>query len=118
MIQEEWDEDDFGELDDYIEKPVNPKKVLRVNRPILLLTQMTVCAVVLVGAFVFKTIGGDLYRQVHEWFFTNYENSIFTDGKINLDFFETETKTRIESKAENQIESQAESALTQESKTA
>lgn len=113
--QSEWNEnDDFedsGDLDDYVEQPVQPKKVLKVNRPVLLLAQMIVCGAVLIGAFVFRMIGGDLYTQVHDWFFTNYENSIFTDGKINLDFFQAETKKESESPSESQTQSKTENVL-------
>lgn len=108
---EAWD--DAGELDDYVEKPVRPKKVLRVNRPILLLAQMAVCGVVLVGAFVFKAIGGDWYTQAHDWFFKNYDNSIYTDGQIKLDFFDRESQTENapESSADNQAEGQSKDAV-------
>lgn len=113
--QSEWEKnddfDDMGELDDYVERPVRPKKVLKVNRPILLLVQMTVCGAVLIGAFVLKMIGGDLYTQVHDWFFTNYNNSIFTDGKINLDFFQSETKKKTENQSKSQTESKTENEL-------
>ncbi|MGN0537406.1 MAG: M23 family metallopeptidase [Acutalibacteraceae bacterium] len=107
--QREWEQnndfDDLGELDDYVERPVKPKKILKLNRPILLLAQMAVCGAVLIGAFALKMIGGNLYAQVHDWFFANYDNSIFTDGKINLDFFQGETKKETESKSESQTES-------------
>lgn len=120
---DEWDEvqneaenvDDFDDLDDYIEQPIRPKRTINVNRPILVTVQLILCTLVLAAAFVFKAVGGEFYDKIHDCYFACYNDSVFTDGKVNLNFFginQEESGTE-ESNAESSKESKQES-LTQE----
>ena len=75
-----------SDLDDFIDKPEKPKKVHCPNRPLLTIVQMAVCMIALLAAVVLKSLGGDIYTTVHDWYFSLYDDSVFTDGQINLDF--------------------------------
>ena len=60
-----------------------------IKKPILIIIQIIISVIIIISAFVIKTIGGDIHAFVGTWFFDNYNNSIFTDtAKSPLDFIE------------------------------
>ena len=60
---------------------------------LLVIIQLIICTLLLISAFVIKTIGGSIYAQVGTWFYDNYNNSVFTDTKDNILSFTDKTKT-------------------------
>lgn len=113
-IQDETENtNDFDDLDDYIEQPVRPKRTVNLNRPILVTVQLVLCVLVLAAAFIFKSIGGEFYNQIHDWYFACYNDSVFTDGKINLDFLNADKNksSTEESKEKSNSESSIQEAF-------
>ena len=59
------------------------------KRPVLIVIQIIISVIVIISAFVIKTVGGDIHAFVGTWFFENYNNSIFTGTAVSpLDFTE------------------------------
>lgn len=83
--------DDDKNNDKYI--PKNKDKKVKVGSQLLIIIQLIICTLLLISAFVIKTIGGSLYAQVGTWFYDNYNNSVFTDTKNNVFSFTDKTKT-------------------------
>ena len=60
-----------------------------IKKPILIIIQIIISVIIIISAFVIKTIGGDIHAFIGTWFFENYNNSIFTDtSQSPLDFIE------------------------------
>ena len=60
-----------------------------IKKPILIIIQIIISVIIIISAFVIKTVGGDIHAFVGTWFFENYNNSIFTDTAVSpLDFTE------------------------------
>ena len=102
---------DYEKYDDtefYNEKRNKKDKKISVGSQLLIIIQIVICTLLLIGAFVIKTIGGSLYAQVGTWFYDNYNNSVFTDTKDNILSFVDKTKTTenkdIISKSDNSTE--------------
>lgn len=56
-----------------------PAKISLARTQLLTIIQLILCVIVIAGAFVIKTIGGEWYAAIGTWFFDHYNNSIFTD---------------------------------------
>lgn len=84
-------DDDYKNTDEY-RKPKKNKK-FAVSNQLLIIIQLIICTLLLISAFVIRTIGGSLYAQVGTWFYDNYNNSVFTDTKNNVLSFIDKTKT-------------------------
>lgn len=46
---------------------------------LLTICQLVLCIIIAVAAYVIKNIGGDLYKNVREYYYTNLNNSIIID---------------------------------------
>ena len=66
-----------------------PKKNINKDCPKqhLLTFQLVVCLIVVILAFALKSIGGELYTAVHDWYYSELNRSvIFEDNsKIDID---------------------------------
>lgn len=83
--------DDDKNNDEYIQSKKDKK--VKIGSQLLIIIQLIICTLLLISAFVIKTIGGSLYAQVGTWFYDNYNNSVFTDTKNNILSFADKTKT-------------------------
>lgn len=63
------------------QKNVKPKrrKEKDVPRENVLIFQLTVCILLAIAAYVIKSIGGELYRNVRDFYYTNLNNSIIIE---------------------------------------
>ncbi|MDD6489040.1 MAG: hypothetical protein PUG48_04405 [Clostridia bacterium] len=84
-------DDDYKNKNEH-RKPKKDKKIT-VSSQLLIIIQLIICTLLLISAFVIRTIGGSLYAQVGTWFYDNYNNSVFTDTKNNVLSFIDSTKT-------------------------
>lgn len=73
--------------------PKNKDKKITAGSQLLIIIQLIICTLLLISAFVIKTIGGSLYAQVGTWFYDHYNNSVFTNTKNNILSFTDKTKT-------------------------
>ena len=53
-----------------------PKKK-EYGKPLLLIIQLILCALVVISAFGIKTFGGDLYNNLHNWYYETLNDEIF-----------------------------------------
>ena len=75
-----------------------------IRSQLLILIQLTICFIIMISAFVIKTLGGDIHAAVGTWFFDNYTNSIFTNtADSSIQFTDntslTETSRSFEAKS-------------------
>lgn len=68
-------------------------KKFSVGSQLLIVIQLAVCILILICAFVVKSVGGSFYATVGTWFYDNYNNSVFTDTQDNIFSFIDQTKT-------------------------
>ncbi len=52
-------------------EPKKKTKKKPESKPLLIIIQIIVCAIAVLSAYILKTIGGDLYKTVHEWYYSN-----------------------------------------------
>lgn len=79
---EEFDEDNYD--DNEIRTTVVKPKKMSAKSQLLIVIQLILCGIILGGAFIVKSIGGQLYATVGTWFYDNYNNSVFTDTQKNI----------------------------------
>ena len=72
--------DDEYENDDEQNDPHRRKSDKRSL--LLKFIQIIVCAILIGGAFVIRTIGGSVHETVGTWFFGHYNNSVFTGNTL------------------------------------
>ena len=60
-------------------KPIKPPKQL------LLTVQLVLCLLIALAAFVLKSIGGELYQSLREWYFGALSNTAIFDGRNESD---------------------------------
>ncbi len=66
---------------------------------LLIFIQLGVCIAAVAAAFVIKLIGGNIYAQTGTWFFSNYNNSVFTDNITRIMPYSDEVSVSSENKA-------------------
>lgn len=71
------------------EKQDKPPETPKVNIPkqYLLSFQLIACVLVGIAAFVLKSVGGDTYNAVRQWYYSQLNNTAVYDGckQIDLD---------------------------------
>ncbi len=90
---------DFEDERELAEEETPPEKSF-VRTQLLTIIRLILCVLVILSAYVVKTIGGELYAAVGTWFFDNYNNSIMTGmADAPLSFIDpiTVTETSISS---------------------
>lgn len=65
------------------ELPKKPKRDRNSQRETVLVFQLTVCILLAIAAYVIQSIGGELYENVREFYYSNLNNSIIIN--INND---------------------------------
>ena len=77
------------EYEDDLSKNPETKKELKkkkeINGQLLISIQLILCIIIAISAFVFKSIGGDLYEKTRNWYYTQINNSAIFDNKNVLD---------------------------------
>lgn len=76
-------------------KPVEPdpeKDKETDNRPnkntpkhYLLTAQLVICILIVIGAFVLKSVGGDTYKNIRDWYFSELNNTAIFDKNSGFD---------------------------------
>ncbi len=67
----------------------NQKKKKDSPHQLLITLQLIVCIIIALVAFALKNIGGDIYSNVREWYYSTLNNSVIfeDDTNFNLDSF-------------------------------
>ena len=78
--EEEYEYDYTGDVPEEEEEDpeITEKKHSGSKSLLLTFIQLIVCAILIGGAFVVRTIGGSIHGAVGTWFFEHYNSSIFT----------------------------------------
>jgi DNA topoisomerase VI subunit A len=79
---------EYEEEDDFKEENKIPKKKKDSPRQLLITFQLIICIIVALAAFAIKSIGGEVYETVREWYYSNLNNSVIFEGDstgFNLD---------------------------------
>ncbi len=65
-----------------------PQKKNKENSPkqLLITFQLIVCLIIALAAFIFKSIGGDTYKAVKDWYYTQLNSTVIFDGGSGFDF--------------------------------
>lgn len=85
-----------------VSSPYNEEEQLKINIPKtkalsplrnipkepVLIFQLVLCLIIAAAAFTVKTVGGDIYSNIKEFYFQNLDNSIIIDlnNSFNNDF--------------------------------
>lgn len=59
-------------------KPSTPKQLL-------ITIQLVLCIIMALAAFVLKSLGGEIYQTVHDWYYAELNNSAIFDGNNSFD---------------------------------
>lgn len=98
FISENGDKfDDYNSTDD--EETNIPKKKKDSPKQLLITIQLVLCILAVLAAFALKSIGGEIYETVRDWYYTNLNSSAIFDEGQNFDFnsiFGTATKDEAE----------------------
>lgn len=82
--------DSDGESDEYInpddEKANIAKKKKDSPKQLLITIQLVLCILAVLAAFALKSIGGEIYETVRDWYYTNLNSSAIFDEGQNFDF--------------------------------
>lgn len=90
--------DDYSEIHEQTEDEKKPRHG-KSRGMLLIFIQLGFCIAAIACAFVLKLIGGNIYAQAATWFFSNYNNSVFTDDVSRLLPFSDEVSVSSENKA-------------------
>lgn len=97
-VHADFDNEDIEESENHISDSNIKKKNKKDSPKQLLITfQIILCLLIALIAFVLKSIGGELYETVHNWYYTELNNSaVFDNNDFNLSsFFEQATKDEV-----------------------
>ncbi|MBQ7504105.1 MAG: hypothetical protein IJT79_02165 [Ruminococcus sp.] len=68
------------------EEPVKKKNEKKGSKPLLTLIQICVCLLIVLAAYVLKTFGGDMYKDIKKIYETEINNEIILNPyENNLD---------------------------------
>lgn len=84
---------------------------LKSSRSLLLtVLQLIVCTLMICGAFVVRTIGGEIHSAVGTWFYKNYNSTIFTGAPFSPPEAEDSVTVTQRSELTPELQSAAESS--------
>ncbi len=63
----------------------NQKQPKTAPSQLLITIQLILCILIAIMAFVLKSMGGDAYTAIREWYSSNLNNSAIFDGKSSFD---------------------------------
>ncbi len=73
-------EDEEREKDDD-ENLLPPKAPLKPHKTQILVTvQLVICVIIAIAALLIKAVGGDFYKSVREWYYTELNKSIIAES--------------------------------------
>ena len=68
------------------ETPENPEpKPINFPKQYLLTFQLVVCILAGIGAFAIKSIGGDTYETIRDWYYSELNNTAIFDNNSGFD---------------------------------
>lgn len=68
------------------ETPENPEpKPVNIPKQYLLTFQLVVCILAGIGAFALKSIGGDTYENIRDWYYSELNNTAVFDNNSGFD---------------------------------
>ena len=68
------------------QKPENPEpKPINLPKQYLLTFQLVVCILAGIGAFALKSIGGDTYETIRDWYYSELNNTAIFDNNSGFD---------------------------------
>lgn len=67
------------------EKKKEIKKKKDINSQLLISIQLFICIIIAISAFIFKSVGGDLYEKTRTWYYTKINNSAIFDNESVFD---------------------------------
>ena len=68
------------------EPPENPEpKPINIPKQYLLTFQLVVCILAGIGAFALKSIGGDTYETIRDWYYSELNNTAIFDNNSGFD---------------------------------
>ena len=78
----------------YTPEPEQPPK-RKGSRPVVIVLQTVICALIVLAAFALKLFGGELYQNISAWYHTELNDGItlssdFTGFKLDKGFAEAE----------------------------
>lgn len=76
-----------NEDEEIIQKKGKKDKEKDYPKQHLLTFQLVVCLIIVILAFALKSIGGEIYTIVHDWYYSELNNSVIfeDDSKIDID---------------------------------
>ena len=93
--EEGWKDADVPVYNDKPEpEPEQPPK-RKGSRPVVIILQTVLCALIVLAAFALKLFGGELYQNISAWYHTELNDGItlssdFTGFKLDKGFAEAE----------------------------
>lgn len=75
----------LGEIEPENDK--EPDKTPKKNAPkhYLLTAQLVICILIGLGAFVLKSVGGDTYKNIRDWYYSELNNTAIFDKNSGFD---------------------------------
>ena len=68
------------------QKPENPEpKPINIPKQYLLTFQLVVCILAGIGAFALKSIGGETYETIRDWYYSELNNTAIFDNNSGFD---------------------------------
>ena len=68
------------------QKPENPEpKPINIPKQYLLTFQLVVCILAGIGAFALKSIGGEAYENIRNWYYSELNNTAVFDSNSGFD---------------------------------
>lgn len=85
------DEEDNDNISEDNESPENNQNKNHYNKQIVVTVQLIVCIIIAIAAFVLKNFGGEIYHNVHDWYYNQLSQSVIIEDenggyKINSNF--------------------------------
>ena len=69
-----------------VQKPENPEpKPINIPKQYLLTLQLVICVLAGIGAFALKSIGGETYETIRDWYYTELNNTAIFEGNSGFD---------------------------------
>ena len=68
------------------QKPENPEpKPINIPKQYLLTFQLVVCILAGIGAFALKSIGGEAYETIRDWYYSELNNTAIFENNSGFD---------------------------------